>query len=123
MKTIVAIFLICLFASVALADNPTRFGFKAYSTSTSKTCSIFGMKHNLSGNFQGFAPLASLSRSYVLGTKGYANYSTLNTGAIRFQCVDTGTANIDAVKVQVGGFLNGVESVFLTLDNGIFITQ
>lgn len=123
MKTIVAIFLVMMIASYSNAADPRRIGFKAYSSGSAKTCAVFGMKHSLSGGFQGFAPYSSYSRTLSLGTKGYANYSTLNTGAIKFTC-RIGTTNVtEPVKVQIGGFLNGVETHFLTLDRDVLITQ
>ena len=123
MKIISLILSLLLIPSIALAiDYPGRYGFKAYSSADAKECAIYGMTQNLYSNFDRFAPRSDFSRTLSLGTKGYANYSTVGRGAIRFTCRVVGTATAAAVKVQVGGFLNGAETHFLTLSSEEFVT-
>lgn len=122
MKKLIALCLLLL-ASSSEAANMQKIGFKAYSTNSSITCGVFGMQPSLSGGFQGFAPFSSHSRTLNLGTKGYANYTTVGKGAIKFTCRATGTNTLIPVKVQIRGFLNGIERHFLTLDSDTLIVQ
>lgn len=115
MKTISLFIALFIISTTAFATDMQRVGFKAYSTQTPVTCVVSGMRTLLARSFQGFAPVPSYSRTYPIGTKGYANYSTGDKGSVRIQCKNTDTSITVAVKIQYGGFLNGVENHFFTL--------
>jgi hypothetical protein len=114
---------------MAFATPLDSIGFRAYSSADSKTCSVFGMgdkiknpSNNFSGDaLQGFSPDPDKSRSFLLGTKGYGNYSGIYNGvplsAMKFTCVITGTSTPASVKM----YLNHTEAYFLTLDSDIIV--
>jgi hypothetical protein len=58
----------------------TKFGFRAYSSPTSKTCNVVGMQKTIlqvnGQSVQVFTPVIDYSRTLLLGTKGYKTYST-----------------------------------------------
>lgn len=105
----------------AATSDPEKIGFRAYSSATSVTCQVFGQPRYLARDsnnqvIQEFAPTSAYSRTYLLGTKGFGNYSTIVIKQLRFTCTTTGASTAARVKV----FLSGVESYFLTLSEGTF---
>lgn len=118
MRVLILVVMICLITSICSATTTTKVGFAAISSSSSKTCNVMGMKKwPLNTTVpQVFTPDTDLSRSYLLGTKGYANYSTIKGTAfvVKFTCNVTGTDTTAPVKL----YLNGVQTYFLTLDQG-----
>jgi len=129
MKTVILAVLLIFSVSMANATDLTKVGFRAFSSATSKTCTVFGMSDALKKDgylktpIQGFSPDSAYSRSYVLGTKGFGNYSTtgytnnITLSAMKFTCVQTGTATLEPVKI----YLNGVETFYLTLESDTFV--
>lgn len=118
-----ALMMILLFASTAMAAPPAKYGFRAYSSADIVKCGVFGqtsLKRNITDvtAVQGFGADPEHSRIYTLGTKGFANRSTAGLTAISFTCTISGTSTTAPVKV----FMDGVETYFLTLDNGTFVT-
>lgn len=117
MKTLICITLLCI-TTLAFANNPTKIGFRAYSSQTGTTCTVFGMGGELARDdnqiiMQGFAPQPAYSRTFALGTKGMSNYSTNRVRGVKFTCVTTGTSTASPTKV----FMSGVETYFLTLSS------
>jgi|SRR6185369_4833330 len=120
-QVILSLFCLIVFCSSAFATTTAKVGFKAYSSNSSVTCTVFGMKKftSISMPAQVFTPDADLSRNLVLGTKGFKNYSTptkLGRIAIRFTCTNGVTPDLVPVKL----FLNDVQTYFLILDQGVF---
>lgn len=118
-RILTAIALLAVSATQVFATTTTKIGFRAYSTQTPVTCNIFATDKlaNVSGTqVPIFAPKSDFSRSYSLGTKGMANYSTLKVRAVKYSCVNTGTSTLVNVKV----FLNGIETYFLTASSDTF---
>lgn len=108
MKTLLTIFAL-LIALPSFAADLTKLGFRAYSTPTPVTCTVFAhADKQKTDNFT--------TRAYSLGNKGFGNFSTVMSSGrwnnITFTCVDTGTSTARRVKV----FFNAVETHFLTLD-------
>lgn len=121
MKTFLTLAFI-LIATAALAAPPTKYGFRAISSSSQVKCGVFGqtaIKRNTTDitGIQGFGADPENSRIYTLGTKGFANRSTAGLMAISFTCVVSGTATPAPVKV----FMDGIETYFLTTDAATFI--
>jgi len=118
-RILIAIALLAVSATQVFAVTTTKLGFGAYSTQTPVTCTVFGTDKlaNVSGTqVPIFAPKSDFSRTYSLGTKGMANYSTLAVKVAKFVCVNTGTSTPVNVKV----FLNGIETYFLTTSSDTF---
>lgn len=110
---------VMMMATTANAAKITSLGFRAYTSATSVDCGIFGTNQIMPKDYNGVviqnvSPDPSLSRTAVLGTKGFYNYSTLNVTNVTFTCRKTGTSEPISVKV----FMNAVETHFLTLDSG-----
>lgn len=120
-RLVVGILLSAL-VGTAGAASPTSFGFRAFSSASQVRCTVFGQSLWLhtdsnSKEIQAFAPNTLKSRSYLLGTKGFANHSTLNQVAISFTCTVDGTPTAAPVKV----FMNGIETYYLTTDKDTFV--
>lgn len=114
MKTLITVILVLLAVSAGATDL-NSLGFRAYSTATPVTCTVFGASDKQkSDNFT--------TRSYSLGTKGFGNFSaSMQSGRwnhIKFTCVDTGTSTLRKVKV----YFNHIETYFLTLDSDSIIS-
>lgn len=128
MKKLIVLAILMMSGSVYGADM-SKLGFRAYSSASSKTCMVFGMGDRLRSDgyykaaIQGFSPDTTYSRSYLLGTKGFGNYSTtgytgnINLTAVKFTCTVTGTDTAAPVKV----YLNSVETYYLTTDSDTFV--
>jgi len=121
-KLILLALLLITFTATSYAARPEKYGFRAYSTATPVTCTVFGGKALLTKDrngypIQGHAPDTSYSRSYSLGTKGFANHSTAGQMSFTFTCVNTGTSTEIPVKV----FMDGIETYFLTMDSYTFV--
>jgi hypothetical protein len=121
-RLILAILLVAITASTALADRPDKIGFRAYSSASSITCGVFGGKAVLTKDtnghpIQGHAPNTTYARTYLLGTKGFVNHSTAGQASVAFTCTVTGSTTTAPVKV----FMNGVETYFLTTDKDIYV--
>jgi hypothetical protein len=128
MKTLITILSLMIAAS-AFAAPPSKVGFRSYSTAVSTQCAVFGMKQTLTRDDNGvaiqhFAPNPNLSRTYTLGNKGYANYSTNGVKMIRFTCRITPlTAATASTAVRVKVFMDAVETHFLTLSDGDLVVS
>ena len=126
MKRIILAALLLVVPALCFATDLVKIGFRAYSSAaaTPTECGVFGMGDHMRVDavgkipIQAFVPDPDYSRTLSLGTKGYANYSTVYAGrrltAIQFTCRTVGTS----VPVPVKVYLNGVETYFLTLDKG-----
>lgn len=127
MKRLCLLISVLLLAAPLHAASTTKVGFLAYSTASSKSCGVKGMKRlvftavNGVQPYQGFAPDSDFDRTVTLGTKGFGNYSTTlggkKVGAIKFTCRVTGSSTLEPVKV----YLNGVQTHFLTLDSDTWV--
>jgi len=129
MKTIITVLLLGFSVSFAAATDIYKIGFRAYSSPAIKECGAFGMAAGLKKDggidktpIQGFSPDPTYSRTFNIGTKGFANYSTVYPGnvkltAMQFTCRLIGTDSTQSVKV----FLNDIETHFLTLSVGEII--
>lgn len=116
------VFVLLVSASTTFAAAPTKYGFRAISSASQVRCGVFGGKSILNkdsnGNvIQGHAPDTEYSRSYLLGTKGFANHSTAGQASVAFTCVVDGTSTTAPVKV----FMNGIETYYLTTDTDTFV--
>lgn len=120
MKILIAAIILAISAA-AFAGTPQKIGFRAYSSATQTECGVFGSTGTLSRDDNGVAiqtltPAAGNSRTLLLGTKGFKNYSTNAVRMVTFTCRSYGTSTAASVKV----FLNGTETHFLTLSSGTF---
>ena len=129
MKKFLFTIALSLIAVSAYAATPGKIGFRSYSTAVSTQCTVFGMRQTLTRDDNGiaiqhFAANPTLSRTYTLGTKGFANYSTNFVKMIRFSCRITPlTAATTSTAVRVKVFMDAVETHFLTLSDGDLVVS
>lgn len=126
-KLIFTVLVLVALSTTAHAAAVIQLGFRAYSSASSIDCGVMGMgpllksDANINSKIQGFSPDTAYSRTYVLGTKGFGHYSTVygskTLAAAKFTCRVTGTNTAVPVKL----FLNGSETNFLTMDNGLIV--
>jgi hypothetical protein len=97
----------------------SKIGFRAYSSATAVSCAVVGgtqAMNNRQEMLDSFNPVISTARVYLLGTKGFANYSAtgLSVKQAQIYCFATLTpTNAAVVKM----FFDGAESRFFPLSS------